>query len=44
MMNSDYSHEVAVNAYYNWWKDNEGTPFVRFKSKDPLLNTAFRWK
>ena len=43
-VNSEYSHQIAADAYSKWWKDNEGKAFNRFRTKDPLLKTDFRWK
>ena len=37
------SHEVAAEAYFNWWDSNRSDNFDDFKMVDPLAETEYRW-
>lgn len=43
MVSDITSHQVAAEAYYNWWKNSEHQDFNTFKNIDPLLGTNYRW-
>ena len=36
-------HEVASQAYFDWWNKNKYKQFDSFKNIDPLLNTDYVW-
>ena len=37
------SHQVAAEAYFNWWKNNEHQNFNAFNHIDPLQSTNYKW-
>lgn len=37
------SHEMAANAYFDWWDNNKGMDFDDFKNIGPLIETDYRW-
>lgn len=37
------SHEVAAQAYSDWWENNKQKNFNEFKNIDPLTGTKYKW-
>ncbi|MBU8892150.1 MAG: DUF4943 domain-containing protein [Bacteroidales bacterium] len=37
------SHEIAAQAYFDWWENNNHSDFNEFKNIDPLIETDYRW-
>lgn len=37
------SHQIAANAYFEWWVNNKQNDFNDFKNIDPLISTDYRW-
>jgi hypothetical protein len=40
---SDESHQIAAQAYFEWWENNKQKNFNEFKNIDPLESTEYRW-
>ena len=40
---SDESHQIAAQAYFDWWANNKHKNFNEFKNIDPLKSTDYRW-
>ncbi len=40
---TDESHQMAANAYYDWWENNKDRDFEEFKNIDPLIGTDYKW-
>ena len=37
------AYEIAAQAYFDWWENNNRKEFDEFKNIDPLINTVYKW-
>lgn len=43
LVSDNESHEVAAEAYFEWWASNRHKDFNDYKIIDPLIETDYRW-